>query len=162
MNDKNDYIEAAQRIIISLGCPERSRTSVQVVLAGPFQHGMICRVAWLAQRETLAARYAKESAQNRILVEAASGWQIALSPGELSEPIQTIIEDLASRFTPGSVLVYVGDTGDKWGYFDAPLLADLGVDVDSYGKMPDVALHDTERNWLLLVESVTSHGTNRW
>jgi hypothetical protein len=56
------------------------------------------------------------------------------------------------------VLVYAGDTGDKWGYFDAALLAGLGVDVDSHGKMPDVVLHFTEKNWLLLVESVTSHG----
>jgi hypothetical protein len=39
-----------------------------------------------------------------------------------------------------------------------PLLAGLGVDVDSHGKMPDVVLHFTEKNWLLLVESVTSHG----
>lgn len=62
------------------------------------------------------------------------------------------------RFAPGSVLVYAGDTGDKWGYFDAALLAELGVKMDSHGKMPDVVLHCTERNWLLLVESVTSHG----
>ena len=38
------------------------------------------------------------------------------------------------------------------------LLAELGVDVDSHGKMPDVVLHFVEKNWLLLVESVTSHG----
>lgn len=56
------------------------------------------------------------------------------------------------------MLVYVGDTGDKWGYLNAPLLAELGVDVDVHGKMPDVVLHDVGRNWLLLVESVTSHG----
>ena len=58
----------------------------------------------------------------------------------------------------GSVLVYVGDAGDKWGYFDVDLLAELGVNVDSHGKMPDVVLYYTEKNWLLLVESVTSHG----
>jgi hypothetical protein len=28
MNNQNDYIEAAQQIIVSLGLPERSRTSV--------------------------------------------------------------------------------------------------------------------------------------
>lgn len=38
------------------------------------------------------------------------------------------------------------------------LLAGLGVNVDSHGKMPDVVLHFTAKNWLLLVESVTSHG----
>jgi len=113
---------------------------------------------YLAERETLAARYAKEREQNRISVQIAPGKKITLSPGEHSELIRAIIEDFAPRFAPGSVLVYVGDTGDKWGYFDAVLLAGLGVDVDSHGKMPDVVLYYTEKNWLLLVESVTSHG----
>lgn len=114
--------------------------------------------AYLAERETLIARYAKEREQNHIPVEIAPGKEITLSPGEHSELIRAIIEDFAPRFAPGSVLVYAGDTGDKWGYFDAPLLAGLGVDVDSHGKMPDVVLHYTTKNWLLLVESVTSHG----
>ncbi len=114
--------------------------------------------AYLAERGTLVALYAQEREQNRVAVEIAPGKQIALSPGEHSELILAIIEDFAPRFAPGSVLVYVGDTGDKWGYFDAPLLARLGVAVDSHGKMPDVVLHYTAANWLLLVESVTSHG----
>lgn len=114
--------------------------------------------AYLAERETLAARYTKEREQHRIPVEIAPGKKITLSPGEHSELIRAIIEDFAPRFAPGSVLVYAGDTGDKWGYFDAALLAELGVKVDSHGKMPDVVLHCTAKNWLLLVESVTSHG----
>jgi hypothetical protein len=114
--------------------------------------------AYLAKRETLIARYAKEREQNRIPVEIAPGKEITLSPGEHSELIRAIIEDFAPRFAPGSVLVYAGDTGEKWGYFDAVLLAELGIDVDSHGKMPDVVLYYTEKNWLLLVESVTSHG----
>ncbi|MDR2173415.1 MAG: hypothetical protein LBE32_04335 [Burkholderiales bacterium] len=113
---------------------------------------------WLAQRETLVARYAKEREQSRIPVEIALSQHITLSPGEHSELIRAIIEDFAPRFAPGSVLVYAGDTGDKWGCFDTALLAELGVSVDSHGKMPDVVLHYTARNWLLLVESVTSHG----
>lgn len=114
--------------------------------------------AYLAERETLIAQYAKEREQNRIPVKVAPGKQITLSPGEHSELIRAIIEDFAPRFAPGSVLVYAGDTGDKWSYFDTALLADLGVDVDAHGKMPDVILHFTQKNWLLLVESVTSHG----
>lgn len=113
---------------------------------------------YLAERETLIARYAREREQNRVPVEIAPGQEISLSPGEHSELIRAIIEDFAPRFAPGSTLVYAGDTGDKWGYFDAPLLAGLGVSVDAHGKMPDVVLHYTEKNWLLLVESVTSHG----
>ncbi len=114
--------------------------------------------AYLAERETLVARYANEREHNRIPVEIAPGQQITLSPGEHSELIRAIIEDFAPRFAPGSLLGYTGDTGDKWGYFDAALLVGLGVDLESHGKMPDVVLHYTAKNWLLLVESVTSHG----
>jgi len=91
-------------------------------------------------------------------VQVAPGKTIALSPGEHSELIRKIIEDFGGRFVPGGVLIYAGDTGDKWGYFDAPLLGELGVVVDAHGKMPDVVLHYPAKNWLVLVESVTSHG----
>lgn len=114
--------------------------------------------SYLAERETLVARYAKERDQMLVPVEIAPGQTVSLSPGEHSELIRDIIEKFAPRFAPGSTLVYVGDTGDKWGYFDAHLLASLGVTIDSHGKMPDVVLHYTAKNWLLLVESVTNHG----
>jgi hypothetical protein len=113
---------------------------------------------YLSLSQTLAAKYAMEREQNRIPMQIAPGKEITLSPGEHSELIRAIVEDFGPRFAPGSMLVYAGDTGDKWGYFDAVLLAKLGVDVDSHGKMPDVVLHFVDKNWLLLVESVTSHG----
>jgi type II restriction enzyme len=69
-----------------------------------------------------------------------------------------VVEDFGPRFAPSAVLVYVGDTGEKWGYFDKKMLSNLGVTVDSHGKMPDVVLYYPKREWLLLVESVTSHG----
>ncbi len=108
--------------------------------------------------KTLADRYAREREMNRIPVVIAAGTSIHLSPGEHSELIRDIIEEFAPRFAPGSVLIYAGDTGDKMGYFDLDRLRALGVTVDSHGKMPDVVLHYTARDWLLLVESVTSHG----
>ncbi|WP_243448507.1 BsuBI/PstI family type II restriction endonuclease [Candidatus Thiosymbion oneisti] len=88
---------------------------------------------YLAERETLVTRYAKEREQNRIPIEISPGKEITLSPGEHSELIRAIIEDFAPRFAPGSALVYAGDTGDKWAYYDAALLAALGVEVDSHG-----------------------------
>ena len=115
-------------------------------------------MSYLAERQTLAAQYAHERKQNLIPVKIAPGKEIALSPGEHSQLIRAIIEDFGARFVPGGVLVYAGDTGEKWGYFDAVLLAKLGVSVDAHGKMPDVVLYYPERNWLLLIESVTSHG----
>jgi hypothetical protein len=114
--------------------------------------------SYLKQKGSLAARYAKEREQERIAVQVADTASFSLSPGEHSELIRAIIEEFGSRFVPGGLLVYAGDTGDKWGYFDKESLSKLGVSVDSHGKMPDVVLLDIRRNWLFLVESVTSHG----
>jgi len=119
-------------------------------------HGKL--TAYLVKHQTLAARYAYARRQNLIPVQIALGKEITLSPGEHSELIRAIIEDFGARFVPGGALIYAGDTGEKWGYFDAVLLSKLGVSVDTHGKMPDVVLYYPQRNWLLLIESVTSHG----
>jgi len=115
-------------------------------------------IAWLATRQTLSERYAKARKLDRIPVKISRGKRIELSPGAHSELIKAIIEDFASRFAPGCIPIYAGDTGKKWSFFDETLLKELGVSVDAHGKMPDVVLHDPERDWLLLVEAVTSHG----
>ncbi|KAA6206417.1 MAG: restriction endonuclease [Candidatus Tokpelaia sp.] len=113
---------------------------------------------YLAGHETLIVKYAKERKQNRVPVKISRDKEIDLSPGAHSELIRCVIENFAPRFAPNSELIYVGDTGEKWAYFNIDLLKSLGVAVDSHGKMPDVVLYYSEKNWLLLVESVTSHG----
>jgi hypothetical protein len=113
---------------------------------------------YLSENQTLAAKYASARKQSLIPVQVAPGQKITLSPGAHSELIRKIIEDFGARYVPGGILIYAGDTGDKWGYFDAPLLGQLGVTVDAHGKMPDVILHYPAENWLVLVEAVTSHG----
>jgi len=114
--------------------------------------------AHLKTRKTLSARYAKAREMRKLPVKLATGDMIRLSPGDHSELIKAVVEEFAPRFAPSGVLIYAGDTGSKWGYFDRDLLAELGVQVDDHGKMPDVVLYCPERTWLLLVESVTSHG----
>ncbi len=93
-----------------------------------------------------------------IPIKISEGQEIKLSSGEHSQLIKNIIEDFGPRYVPGGRLVYVGDTSDKWRFFDQELSATLGVIVDGHGKMPDVVIYCTVRNWLLLIESVTSHG----
>lgn len=72
--------------------------------------------------------------------------------------IRAITEVFGPRFAPDSVVVCAGETDDSPARFNAALLTELGVDVNTEGKMPDVVLYSPEKNWLLLVESVTSHG----
>ncbi len=112
----------------------------------------------LASAPTLAQQYAKEREMQRIPLRLPEGQEISLSPGGQNELIEKIISDFCSRFTPGAQPVYVGDADAKWGYFDESALAALGIRVNSHGKMPDVVVHYTEKNWLVLIEAVTSHG----
>ncbi|NES20516.1 MAG: hypothetical protein F6K41_16690 [Symploca sp. SIO3E6] len=55
--------------------------------------------------------------------------------------------------------IYVGDTGNKWSYFDKRSLEALGVTINTHGKIPDVVVHYVNENWLVLIEAVTSHGS---
>jgi adenine-specific DNA-methyltransferase len=81
-----------------------------------------------------------------------------LSPGGQNILIEKIINDFAPRFTPSGKLIYIGDTDEKFAYFDKAVLTNLGVNIDFHGKMPDVIIHFTTNNWLVLIEAVTSHG----
>lgn len=113
---------------------------------------------YLSNRQTLVERYAKERQQNKIPIQIAEGKEIYITPGEHSKLIKAIIEEFAPRYVPGGRLIYAGDTGEKMGYFDEELLRQLGVVIDSHGKMPDVVIYFPEKKWLLLIEAVTSHG----
>ncbi len=113
---------------------------------------------WLEERRTLAEKWARPRQMQMVPVKVAAGREIELAPGSHSELIRDIIDQFAPRFMPEAELIYIGDTGDKIGYFQEHRLAELGVTVDRHGKMPDVVLYFGDKNWLVLVESVTSHG----
>ena len=113
---------------------------------------------YLAGRETLVAKWAQHRAMQMVPVQVAEGQEITVTPGAHSELIKAIITEFAARFAPAAEVIYVGDTGDKIGYFQEQRLAELGVSIDQHGKMPDVVLYFGEKDWVLLIESVTSHG----
>jgi BsuBI/PstI restriction endonuclease domain/BsuBI/PstI restriction endonuclease HTH domain len=113
---------------------------------------------FLNVRQSLASRYAMARDMEKLSVIVSGNKEIRLSPGVHSALIVSIIKEFAPRFAPGSHVAYVGDTGDKWGYFNQKLLASKGVTIDNHGKMPDVVFYDQARDWWLLVEAVTSHG----
>lgn len=115
---------------------------------------------YLASRETLRAKYAAERQMSRIPVTLHDGDEVSfsLSGGGQNVLIKHIVEEFCERWTPGGRVLYIGDTDEKFAHFDADGLGDLGVTIREHGKMPDLIVHDTERNWLVLIEAVTSHG----
>ncbi|HNS22255.1 MAG TPA: BsuBI/PstI family type II restriction endonuclease, partial [Sedimentisphaerales bacterium] len=113
---------------------------------------------YLASVGTLKRLYAREREAMRIPVTLQHGASIQLSPGGQNVLIKKILDDFCPIFTPGGRVIYVGDTEQKWAYSDSDSLKSLGVEIDEHGKMPDVVVHFTSKNWLVLIEAVTSHG----
>ncbi|WP_254565455.1 BsuBI/PstI family type II restriction endonuclease [Oscillatoria sp. HE19RPO] len=113
---------------------------------------------YLSSAQTLSKRYAQERDMAQIAVQTDSGDTFFLSPGGQNLLIKKIIDEFCSRFTPGGRLIYVGDAADKWVYFKSEIFNQLGITVNPHGKMPDVVVYHVQKNWLLLIEAVTSHG----
>jgi adenine-specific DNA-methyltransferase len=112
----------------------------------------------LASVETLNKKYAQERKMKRIPIKVASGKTITLSPGGQNILVDKIVQNFCEYFTPGGKLAYIGDTDEKFAYYDKDLLKSLGVTIEAHGKMPDLIIFFEEKNWLVLIEAVTTHG----
>ncbi len=93
-----------------------------------------------------------------IPVRLPDGTTLTLSPGEHNQLQAQVIEQFAPQFASGAVLLYLGDTADKDLYVATGQLVGLGIPITEHDKLPDIILHDPVRNWLFLIEVVTSHG----
>jgi adenine-specific DNA-methyltransferase len=106
----------------------------------------------------LAALREVERTMNLVPVTLPDGNVVEITAGGQNELIQAVVRDFCSRYTPGGVVLYLGDAGDKFVVNRLDELEKLGVLLDKHGKMPDLIVHFREKNWLVLVEAVTSHG----
>lgn len=113
---------------------------------------------YISLRPTLIEANAAVRNMLRIPVRLSHDRVLLLEPGGQNPLVRSIVEDFCPRFTPGAVVIYVGDVGKKYAHYDAGYLASLGVEIPEHGQIPDVIVHYPERNWLVLVEAVTSHG----
>lgn len=113
---------------------------------------------WHGVVPRLRDRWAREREMAMIPVTLSDGAEVVLSPGGQNPLIKAIVEDFCARFAPGGRVLYLGDTGAKWRTWKHHALSEFGVRVDKHGKMPDVVVHDSEGNRLLVVEAVSSGG----
>jgi adenine-specific DNA-methyltransferase len=101
-----------------------------------------------------------ERDMERVPLLLPDGREFKMAPGAHSELIKDIVEGFCERYIPNGIIVYVDDTGpkrkeDAIEYFNT----NLGIVLDEHGKIPDVIVHDPNRNWVVLIEAVTSSGT---
>jgi hypothetical protein len=113
---------------------------------------------YLASRDRIRKELERDRKLARIPVKLPSGKTVTISPGGQNPLIKTVIEEFCPRFVAGGTVLYIGDAEDKFLHLDGEYLQRLGVAIPAPAKMPDVVVHDTQRNWLLLIEAVTSAG----
>lgn len=106
----------------------------------------------------LKAEIERARTLSRVPVTLPNGKALTLSAGGQNPLIKAIVEEFCPRFTPGAVVAYIGDAENKFLHLDAAYLATLGIQLAPAAKMPDVVAFDQQRNWLILIEAVTSAG----
>lgn len=113
---------------------------------------------FVSKKGRLVERYEKRKDKNLIELVTSSGNQIKFSPGKHNELQIRIIKELVPRFCSKAKLIYIGDTARKLLLQELELLKKLNIPITKHDKLPDVVLYDEEKNHLLLIEAVTSHG----
>ena len=113
---------------------------------------------WLARMLFGLAHRTWRRRMREIPIRTSTGEEIRLSLGRHNRLQARVVTDFGPKFAPGATLVYLGDAANRLLHLDRKMLAELGVPITEHDKLPDVVLYDEERNWLFLVEAVTSHG----
>lgn len=114
---------------------------------------------FVAKHGSLAATYAGHRSSGTLVpINLPDGSQIELSPGAHNLVQKAIVEEFGPRFASGAVVLYLGDTAKKNVIMETEQLLDLGFAATDHDKLPDVVLYQEEKNWLFLIEAVTSHG----
>lgn len=94
----------------------------------------------------------------RETVHMPGGATIELSAGGQNTLIRSIVEEFTPRFVRQPTVLLLGDAANKEIISNETAMTELGIELPKRGKAPDVLIHDIKRDWLIIIEAVTSHG----
>ncbi len=114
---------------------------------------------FLNSQGSLLTIYQRKREYRLVPVRLPDGTVLKLSPGKHNQLQAAVIAEFAPRFAPSSRLLYFGDTAKKNLYVDTEWLKRLNIPITKHDKLPDIVLYDEDREWLFLIEAVTSHGS---
>ena len=113
---------------------------------------------YLADFQSLVELQREERAMAKIPVRMPSNEIEYINPGGQNKLIKAMVEEFCPRFIPGGQVLYIGDADNKTVHYDKEIFSSLGINLDMHGKMPDLVVYQEDKNWLFLMEAVTSHG----
>ena len=109
-----------------------------------------------AGRQSLAEQLKRERNLARVQVKISNEADLSFSPGAHNQLQKSIIESFLAIFGFGAQVLYVGDTDNKELFIDKPALETINFFELSHDKLPDVVAYLKTRNWLYLIEAVTT------
>lgn len=113
---------------------------------------------FLSTRKTLVETYNGRKKGEGLHVELPDNQQFILTYGGQNVLVKDIIEQFIPQYIRSPKVLYMGDTGNKFLFYDKKSLESLNVFLEPHGQIPDVIVLDQKRNWLCLIEAVSSHG----
>lgn len=136
-----------------------SEDALEVVRAYGTEAWSGAAAQFVARHGSLAAAYAGHRSRGEYVpIRLPNGTELQLSPGAHNTVQKAVVEEFAPRFAPDAVVLYIGDTAKKNVIMDGLALEELGFRANEHDKLPDIVLFRRGKNWLYLVEAVTSHG----
>ena len=114
--------------------------------------------AFIQTHGSLLERFQNPRRLKQVPLTLPDGTTLHLSPGNHNAVQIKVLEEFGPRFAPGATLLYFGDTAKKNLYYNDPALKTLGIRLNKHDKLPDILLYWKAKNWLYLIEVVTSHG----
>ncbi|HUT10527.1 MAG TPA: BsuBI/PstI family type II restriction endonuclease [Thermoguttaceae bacterium] len=113
---------------------------------------------FIGQFGRLREAYRRSRRSKEVRLRLPNGSEVHLSPGKHNQLQVAVIEEFGPRFAPGATVLYVGGTARKHVVCETDALASLKIEITRHDKLPDVLLHDSEKNWLFVIEAATAHG----
>lgn len=90
----------------------------------------------------------------KLVVRTPDGKEIQLKDGEHNAIQKQIIEEFLPRFGYEAVVLYCGDSDNKYGLIhEKKELAKLGITDLKNSILPDVVAYSTEKDWIYLIEA---------
>lgn len=90
----------------------------------------------------------------KISVTLPDGTKFQLKDGEHNLIQQQIITEFLPRFGYGAMLLYCGDSDNKYGIVnEKEKLEALGIKDFSQAKLPDIIAYSQEKDWIYLIEA---------
>ena len=111
---------------------------------------------FLDGRPSLAQELQRNRNLARIEVRVRNDSVLSFSPGAHNLLQKSIIENFLALFGHGAQVLYVGDTANKSLFLDEIGLRDLAFFELAHDKLPDVVAYSKSKNWLYLIEAVTT------